>query len=88
MDVAVSPNGKRLLRALFVLVVVFLYAPIAILVLFSFNNSVLPTFPLSGFTLGFPDGWSTIRTGSTTILVNVPAGQAATRGRTEKGSAR
>ena len=36
------------------------------------------TVQLSGFTLGFPDGWSTIRTGSTTILVNVPAGQAAT----------
>ena len=35
------------------------------------------TVQLSGFTLGFPDGWSTIRTGSTTILVNVPAGQAA-----------
>jgi spermidine/putrescine transport system permease protein len=32
-------------------VVVFLYAPIAILFVFSFNDSVLPTFPLSGFTL-------------------------------------
>ena len=29
----------------------FLYAPIAILLLFSFNDSVLPSFPLSGFTL-------------------------------------
>jgi len=36
---------------LFGIVIVFLYAPIAILLLFSFNNSVLPTFPLSGFTL-------------------------------------
>ena len=35
----------------FYLVVVFLYAPIAILLLFSFNDSELPTFPLSGFTL-------------------------------------
>ena len=35
------------------------------------------TVQLNGFTLGFPDGWSTIRTGSTTILVNVPAGPAA-----------
>ena len=51
MDVALSKNGRRALRALFVLVIVFLYAPIAILLLFSFNNSVLPTFPLSGFTL-------------------------------------
>src|SRR6266404_1514913 len=51
MDVALSKNGGRALRTLFVLVVVFLYAPIVILLIFSFNNSVLPTFPLSGFTL-------------------------------------
>jgi spermidine/putrescine transport system permease protein len=51
MDVALSGLGRHLLRAFFVLVVVFLYAPIAILLLFSFNKSVLPTFPLSGFTL-------------------------------------
>jgi spermidine/putrescine transport system permease protein len=51
MDIALSPNGKRILRGLFVLVVVFLYAPIVILLIFSFNNSALPSFPLSGFTL-------------------------------------
>ena len=51
MDVAVSSNGRRALRAFFVFVAVFLYAPIAILLVFSFNDSVLPTFPLSGFTL-------------------------------------
>ena len=51
MDVALSKNGARLLRAFFVLVVVFLYAPIVILLIFSFNDSELPTFPLSGFTL-------------------------------------
>jgi spermidine/putrescine transport system permease protein len=50
MDVALSKNGARLLRAFFVLVVVFLYAPIALLVIFSFNNSEIPSFPLSGFT--------------------------------------
>jgi spermidine/putrescine transport system permease protein len=50
MDVALSKNGARLLRAFFVLVVVFLYAPIVILLIFSFNNSAVPTFPLSGFT--------------------------------------
>src|SRR5207237_1086545 len=33
--------------------IVFLYAPIAILLVFSFNDSVLPTFPLSGFTLNW-----------------------------------
>jgi len=51
MDVAISNNGRRVLRLVFGLVVVFLYAPIAILLIFSFNDSVLPTFPLSGFTL-------------------------------------
>jgi len=51
MDVALSKNGARLLKVFFALVVVFLYAPIAILLIFSFNDSELPTFPLSGFTL-------------------------------------
>jgi spermidine/putrescine transport system permease protein len=51
MDVTISKNGRRLLRGFFGLVVVFLYAPIAILLVFSFNNSDVPSFPLSGFTL-------------------------------------
>jgi len=51
MDVALSKNGARIMRAFFALVVVFLYAPIAILLVFSFNNSDVPSFPLSGFTL-------------------------------------
>jgi len=51
MDVAHSRNGRRLMRVFFALAVVFLYAPIAVLLLFSFNNSELPSFPLSGFTL-------------------------------------
>jgi spermidine/putrescine transport system permease protein len=51
MNVALSKTGARLLRAFFCLVVVFLYAPIAILLIFSFNKSAVPTFPLSGFTL-------------------------------------
>ena len=51
MNVALSKNGGRFLKGFFALVVVFLYAPIAILLIFSFNNSDLPSFPLSGFTL-------------------------------------
>ena len=50
MDVALSRNGRRVLRIFFVLLVTFLYAPIAILVIFSFNDSAIPTFPLTGFT--------------------------------------
>jgi spermidine/putrescine transport system permease protein len=51
MDVALSRNGAWVLRVFFFLVVVFLYAPIVILLVFSFNDSAVPTFPLSGFTL-------------------------------------
>jgi len=51
MDVALSKNGRRSLRVFFALVIAFLYAPIVILLIFSFNNSDVPTFPLSGFTL-------------------------------------
>ncbi|HLX31643.1 MAG TPA: ABC transporter permease [Gaiellaceae bacterium] len=51
MDVALSRKGAWILRGFFALVVAFLYAPIAILIIFSFNNSQLPSFPLSGFTL-------------------------------------
>src|SRR5262249_32367762 len=49
MDVALSPNGKRLMRVFFALVVLFLYAPIVILLVFSFNKASIPAFPLSGF---------------------------------------
>ena len=51
MDVALSRTGAWMLRAFFLLVVLFLYAPIVILLIFSFNDSAVPTFPLSGFTL-------------------------------------
>jgi spermidine/putrescine transport system permease protein len=51
MDVALSRSGAWLLRAFFFAVVVFLYAPIVILLIFSFNDSAVPAFPLSGFTL-------------------------------------
>ena len=51
MDVALSKTGARLLRLLFGSVVVFLYAPILILLIFSFNKAEVPSFPLTGFTL-------------------------------------
>jgi len=50
-DVALSKNGARGLRVFYALVIAFLYAPIVILLVFSFNNSDVPSFPLSGFTL-------------------------------------
>jgi spermidine/putrescine transport system permease protein len=53
MDAALSRNGRRALRVFFALVIAFLYAPLAILLVFSFNKSQLPAFPLSGFTLNW-----------------------------------
>lgn len=50
MDVALSRNGARVLRVFFALVVCFLYAPIVVLLIFSFNSSDVPVFPLTGFT--------------------------------------
>lgn len=50
MDIAVSPAGKWALRVVLVLLVAFLYAPLLLLVVFSFNDNNLPVFPLKGFT--------------------------------------
>lgn len=50
MEIATSKSAGRLLRLFFVLLVVFLYAPILILALFSFNDNTVVAFPLRGFT--------------------------------------
>jgi spermidine/putrescine transport system permease protein len=50
MDIAVSRNGKRVLNVWFAVLLVFLYTPLALLLLFSFNDNNLPVFPLRGFT--------------------------------------
>ena len=50
MDIAVSRNGKRVLNVWFGILVIFLYAPLALLLMFSFNDNNLPVFPLRGFT--------------------------------------
>jgi spermidine/putrescine transport system permease protein len=49
MEIATSKAGKRLLAVFFVLLVLFLYLPIAILAVLSFNDGDV-TFPLEGFT--------------------------------------
>jgi spermidine/putrescine transport system permease protein len=51
VNVAVSPRGRRLLWASFWFLVIFLYAPIVILIIFSFNDRELVSFPWQGFTL-------------------------------------
>ena len=49
-EIATSPNTRRGLTVFFGLLVVFLYAPIVILAVFSFNDGDV-SFPLAGFTL-------------------------------------
>jgi spermidine/putrescine transport system permease protein len=59
MDVALSPSGRRVIRIFFGLVLLFLYAPIAILLIFSFNKASVPSFPLSGFTFRWYQDFAT-----------------------------
>ena len=49
MDVAASKGARAAMRGVFGLLVVFLYVPIAILAMFSFNEGDV-SFPLQGFT--------------------------------------
>jgi spermidine/putrescine transport system permease protein len=49
-EIATSPGARRSLGLFFGLLVLFLYAPIVILAVFSFNDGDV-TFPLAGFTL-------------------------------------
>ena len=52
-DVAVSRSLRMALRVYFVVFLVVLYLPTALLVIFSFNDSVNLVFPLQGFTTRF-----------------------------------
>jgi spermidine/putrescine transport system permease protein len=49
-DIAISRNGKRLLNVWFAILLAFLYVPLLLLLIFSFNDNALPVFPLRGFT--------------------------------------
>jgi spermidine/putrescine transport system permease protein len=51
MNAAVSTRGRRGLWVFFWLLVVFLYAPVVILIVFSFNDRQFVSFPWQGFTL-------------------------------------
>jgi spermidine/putrescine transport system permease protein len=46
----VGRAGRALLSGYFGLLAIFLYAPLAVLLLFAFNDSTVPTFPMGGFT--------------------------------------
>lgn len=46
---------ERLLKSYFGLVLAFMYLPVAVIALFSFNSSDLMAFPMTGFTLHWYD---------------------------------
>jgi len=50
MDLGTSRNGLWVLRSFFAILVAFLYAPLLVLALFSFNDGTTVAFPLEGFT--------------------------------------
>ena len=50
MSVATSKNGERVLGGYFVLLAIFLYAPLAVMIIFAFDDSFVQTLPWSGFT--------------------------------------
>jgi spermidine/putrescine transport system permease protein len=50
VDIAVSRDGRRVLNVWFAVLLLFLYAPLVLLLVFSFNDNNLPVFPLRGFT--------------------------------------
>ena len=50
MNAAAGRLGKVILGGYFWLMVVFLYVPLVVLVIFAFNDAYIPALPLSGFT--------------------------------------
>jgi spermidine/putrescine transport system permease protein len=55
VNVAASRLARGVLRSYFVMMVLFLYLPLAVLVIFSFNNNNSPVLPLKGFTTHWYD---------------------------------
>ena len=50
MNAAVGRLGRVILGGYFGLMVVFLYVPLVVLVIFAFNDAYIPALPYSGFT--------------------------------------
>ena len=85
-----SGNGGKSLLLYAILYLAFLYVPLGLLVLFSFNDSLFIAFPLSGFTARWyaemaSDSamhtalWNTLRVGVTASLVSTVLGLLAAK---------
>jgi spermidine/putrescine transport system permease protein len=59
--------ARGILSGYFLLMVLFLYAPVVVLVIFSFNDNTTPTLPLAGFTTH----WYHIALGNDLLLAAV-----------------
>jgi len=96
MNPAISKGGRRGLLVGYWLLVLFLYAPIVILIIFSFNRRNLVSFPWEGFTLGWyreflhnsalldalrTSAWVALMTATATTLLAIPAAIALVRRR-------
>jgi spermidine/putrescine transport system permease protein len=58
--VALSRRGRRALTVYFGVFLVFLYLPSLLLIIFSFNDNVLPQFPIKGLTFAwYEEAWNT-----------------------------
>ena len=88
MNPAVSTGGRRGLWVFFWILVVFLYAPIVILIVFSFNDRIFVSFPWQGFTFRWyheflrnsvvlsalrTSGYVALVTAVATVLLSIPA---------------
>jgi spermidine/putrescine transport system permease protein len=50
VNAAIGRLGARVLGGYFVLLAIFLYAPLAVLIIFAFDDSFIQTLPYAGFT--------------------------------------
>lgn len=85
--------GSRWLGAYAALFVIFLYLPVLLLPVFSFNDSATPKFPLTGFTVKWYEGlfatpamldaaWNSLMVGVSASLVATVLGICAARAMT------
>jgi spermidine/putrescine transport system permease protein len=78
VNTVVSRGGRRTLSVFYALMLIFLYAPIAILIVFSFNDREIVSFPWEGFTLRwfgeFAHNDELLRSIRTSVVVATGAG--------------
>ena len=80
IDIATSKWAKWVLIGIFVFEIIFLYAPVALLYIFSFNEGSVVAFPFVGFSLNWYETAFTnrglllsIRTSATIALMSSTA---------------